>query len=61
VVIPTCFDLGPDYGVLELDEAVTAPGPALELHVVVSERVGLVARWSTDLGVSLGFIEVGLA
>ena len=58
---PTWFDLAPDYVVLELDEAVTAPGPALELHVVVSKRAGLVAWWSTDLAVSLGLVEVGPA
>jgi hypothetical protein len=55
------FDLAPDYGVLELDERVTAPGPALELHVVSSKRVGLVAWWSTEQGETLGFVEIGLA
>jgi hypothetical protein len=80
---PTWFDLGPDYGVLELHEEVTLPGPALELHVratvhhaaksaftigrsmqlhlMMSERGGLVAWWSTERGETLGFVEVGLA
>jgi len=53
------LDLAPDYGVLELDEAVTAPGPALELHVVRSQRAGVVAWWTTDAGRTLGFVEVG--
>jgi len=58
---PTWFEVGPSYGVLELDEAVTAPGPALELHVLMSERIGLVAWWSTERGETLGFVEVGRA
>jgi hypothetical protein len=57
----TWFDLSPHYGVLELDEEVTAPGPALELHVVRSEGVGLVAWWSTERGETLRFVEVGRA
>ena len=45
----TWFDLAPDYGVLEVDEAVTAPGPALELHLVTDGATGTsVAWWSTD-------------
>jgi hypothetical protein len=40
---------------------VTAPGPALELHVVRCERAGVVAWWSTDNGKTLAFVEVGLA
>ena len=56
---PTWFDLGPDYGVLELNEEVTLPGPALELHLMMSERGGLVAWWSTERGESRGLVLVG--
>jgi hypothetical protein len=57
----TWFDLEPDYGVLELHEDVTAPGPALELHVALFERAGVVAWWTTEHGETLGFVEVGAA
>jgi hypothetical protein len=56
--IPAWFDLGPGCGVLELDETVTSPGPALELHVVVSEQ-GARRLWSKDLALSLGSVEIG--
>jgi len=55
------FDLAPDYGVLELHEAVTAPGPALELHVVRSEPSHLVAWWTTERGETLRFVDAGQA
>jgi hypothetical protein len=58
---PVWFDLARDYAVLEPHEYATAPGRALELHVVRSQRLGLVAWWMTDRGKALGFVEVDVA
>lgn len=55
------FEMTPDYGVMEFDEDVTAPGPALELHVVRSPRLGMLAWWSTEGGETLAFVLVGEA
>ncbi len=54
------MDLG--YGVLEVHEALTPPGLALELHVVVgSDEHGTLAWWEAENGTWLGHVEVGLA
>ena len=43
----TWFDLALDYGVLELHEELTAPGPVLELHLVIdSETDATIAWWA---------------
>jgi hypothetical protein len=53
------FDVGPDYGVLEVDEAITAPGPALELHLLIDRETGMtVAWWSSDGGAWLRGVMV---
>ena len=58
----TWFDLAEDHGVLELPEHLTSPGPALELHVVISsDGTGTVAWWESDDGGWLGVVDVGLA
>ena len=54
------FDLAPDYGVLELHEAVTSPGPALELHLAWGSGV-TVAWWADADGEYLGPAPVGKA
>ena len=51
-----------DHGVLELHEALTAPGPPLELHVVQdSETGGTAAWWEDDEGHWLWIADVGSA
>jgi hypothetical protein len=53
-------DLAPDHGVLELHEELTAPGPALELHVVTDTATGAAAAWwEDDEGTWLRIVEVG--
>ena len=53
-------DLAADYVVLELHEALTAPGPALELHVVQDSETGAsIAWWEADDGAWLGPAQVG--
>lgn len=48
--------------VVELHEALTAPGPALELHVVVdSETEVTSAWWDDDEGRRLMAVAVGRA
>lgn len=54
-------DLGLDAGVLELHEAMTAPGPALELHVERNPWGELRACWLDDRGRRLGWAAVGEA
>ena len=55
-------ELDPDHGVLELHEALTAPGPPLELHVVQdSETGGTAAWWEDDQGTWLWIADVGKA
>jgi hypothetical protein len=54
-------DVALDYGVLEIDEALTAHGPQLELHVLWTESEGLIAWWRVPAGVLLRWAEVGLA
>lgn len=50
------------HGVLELNERLTQPAQALELHVVMTKPSGtMVAWWATDNGLMLGFVEVGEA
>ncbi len=39
----------PFGGVLEAHESLTAPGPALELHII-QRRAGVVAFWMLDDG-----------
>jgi hypothetical protein len=56
------FDLAPDYGVLELHEAVTAQGPALELHILTDSETGMtLAWWSTGDGRWLRAVRVAEA
>lgn len=46
--------------VVELHEQVTAPGPALELHVVACFETGAtIAWWEDDAGTILGVAGVG--
>jgi hypothetical protein len=55
-------DLAADHVVLELHEALTAPGPGLELHVVQDSETGAtVAWWEDEHGTWLGVAEVGRA
>ncbi|MGO8993893.1 MAG: hypothetical protein ACLQVI_11230 [Polyangiaceae bacterium] len=55
-------DIDTDHGVLELHEALTAPGPPLELHVVTdSETGGTAAWWEDDAGTWLRVADVGMA
>jgi len=54
------FDLEQDHGVLELDQALTTPGPALEMDVHLTED-GVIAFWLTDAGTMLRPVEVGEA
>ena len=59
---PTWFDLSWRHGVLELPEALTAPGPALELHVETDIGSGeTLAWWTTAAGDILRVAAVGLA
>ena len=44
----TWISLAPNYGVLEVRKALTAPASTLELHVVGSERVGRPCRPVVD-------------
>lgn len=48
-----------DGGVLELPETLTAPGPALELQVVLVAQDRVAAWWVTDRGVTLGLARGG--
>jgi hypothetical protein len=41
-------DLAADHVVVELHERVTAPGPALELHVVIDSETGETSAWWED-------------
>jgi hypothetical protein len=53
-------DLGDDHVVIELHEALTAPGPALELHVVFDAVTGGTnAWWEDEDGNCLGEAGVG--
>jgi hypothetical protein len=53
-------DLAEDHVVLELHEALTAPGPALELHVVQDSETGATAAWwEDDRGALLVMADVG--
>ena len=55
-------DLGPDHGELGLDEAITAPAPALELHIVRDAATGAArAWWMDENGKKLGAVRVGQA
>ncbi len=55
-------DLAADHVVVEFHEALTAPGPALELHVVQDSGTGAtVAWWEDDRGALLGVAAVGSA
>lgn len=55
-------DLSDDHVVLELHEDLTAPGPAVELHLVQdSETGGTIAWWEDDAGRFLGVASVGRA
>jgi hypothetical protein len=55
-------DLGDDHVVLELHEGLTAPGPALELHIVVDSETGVSSAWWEDhRGQRLGAAIVGRA
>jgi hypothetical protein len=59
---PTWFDLSWRHGVLELPEALTAPGPALELHLETDMGFGeTLAWWTTAAGDILRVEAVGLA
>jgi hypothetical protein len=59
---PTWFDLSWRHGVLELPEALTAPGPALELHMETDLGTGeTIAWWTTDAGEILRVEAVGRA
>lgn len=58
----TWFDLSPGHGVLELHERVTAPGPALELHVIeVRDGSHVRACWLSDDGRLLRWVQPGRA
>jgi hypothetical protein len=51
-----------DHVVVELHERLTAPGPALELHVVLDSETGAAtAWWEDDDGGWLGEARVGKA
>jgi hypothetical protein len=55
-------DLAPDHGVLELHEALTAPGLPPELHVVTDCETGSTAAWwEDDEGTWLWITDVGKA
>ena len=54
--------IAPDHGVLELHEALTDPGPPLELHVVRDSETGSAAAWwEDDAGTWLWIADVGNA
>ena len=56
------FDLGDDYGVLELDERLTPPGLALELHVLkLHDSAETFAWWRTDAPGRAWPVRVGQA
>lgn len=57
---PVLHQFFPDHFVLELPERATAPGPALELHVILDPD-GSVAWRLTDRGGWLGCALVGQA
>ena len=44
----TWFALAPDYGVLEIDESVTFPGPALERHLLSDCETGTTVAWCSS-------------
>jgi len=48
-------------GVLELPEAATWPGVALELHIVISDGDRTMAYWVLDDGSFITEVEPGLA
>lgn len=53
-------DLADDHVVVELHERLTAPGPALELHVVQDSESGeTVAWWEDEWGALLAPAAVG--
>jgi hypothetical protein len=54
-------ELRPDYGVLEVDEALRPPHTALELHVLLGPPSSTVAWWATDDGQLMRLAEVGEA
>ncbi len=58
--LPIWHDVTSDHGILELHEDLTAPGPALELHVVNESGVA-VAWWEDDNGTWLRIVDVGKA
>lgn len=53
-------DLDEDHVVLEIHEDLTAPGPALELHVVI-DRGETLAWWAVESGRRLGEVLIGQA
>jgi hypothetical protein len=58
----TVHDLAPDHVVLELREDLTAPGPALELHVVQDSETGqTIAWWEDECGAWLRLAPIGIA
>lgn len=50
-----------DGGTLEIDERYTAPGPGLELRVVVVDGCRVEALWLTEEGRVLREARVGVA
>lgn len=55
-----CHHLSENHVVLELDEHVTAPARAIELHVVRDSETGdAIAWWEDDNGIWLGVAVVG--
>jgi hypothetical protein len=56
----TWYDLTETFGVLELHEELTAPGPALELHVIRSPS-RTCACWVSDDGRMVWWVPVGQA
>jgi hypothetical protein len=54
--------LGADHVVVELHEQLTAPGPAVELHVVLDPETGETAAWwEDDRGILLRAALVGIS
>jgi hypothetical protein len=52
--------LADGYVVVELHEVLTAPGPALELHVVQDSETGAsIAWWENERGTRIGKAHVG--
>ena len=59
---PQWFDLDDEGdGVLEFHEALTCPGPALELQVMQVGRDGIAAWWVTESGECLACVPTGQA